>query len=245
MQMPQSVAAADLNDDDLIDLVSANLQGDNLTIFFQTSPGQFPISPNRTLGSSATTNGAYSVAAADLNGDGRRDLVSANSDGNNLTIFFQVSPGQFPSSMTLGNASTTLSPVSVSAADLNGDGRLDLATANRDGNNLTVFFQTNPGQFSLSPDLTLGNPSTTPFPTSVAAADLDGDGLLDLVSSNGQGGNLAVFLQTSPGRFPSTPSFTLQHGLGFAGLVTTADPNSDGQIDLLSVGTGLSAFLAR
>jgi hypothetical protein len=75
-----------------MDLVSANDNGDNLTVFFQLSPGSFGASP-LTLGGFATTNQPHSVTTADLDEDGDPDLVSANSAifsraDSNLTVFF-------------------------------------------------------------------------------------------------------------------------------------------------------------
>ena len=196
---PFSVATADLDGDGDQDLVSANQFGDNLTVFFQLSPGSFAAAP-LALGGSATTNAPVSVAAADLDGDGDQDLVSANEDGSNrlarvlaLTVFFQLEPGSFAAApFALGGSATTNAPVSVAAADLDEDGDQDLVSANFDGNNLTVFFQLSPKSFAAAP-LALGGSATTNFPESVAAADLDGDGDQDLFSANVFGLNLTVF----------------------------------------------------
>ena len=87
---------------------------------------------------------------------------------------------------------TPKDPVSIAAADLNGDGLFDLASANRNSGDVTVFFQRGPGSFDPDP-LVLTDPRAR-VPRSVYAADLDGDGRTDLVSANQATDNLAVHL---------------------------------------------------
>jgi hypothetical protein len=238
---PRSVAAADLEGDGDQDLVSANFAGNNLAVFLQDSPGSFASTP-LTLGS---FGGPYCVASADLDGDGDQDLLSANSTGDKLGVFFQDSPGSFVSTGTLGGFQVTNGPFSVAAADLDGDGDLDPVSANRVGDSLTVFFQTEAGSFASTP-LTLGSSATIDGPFSVAAADLDGDGDHDLACANLVGHDLAVFLQESPGSFASAP-------LLLGGFPTTAGPssvsvadlNADGDQDLASAnldGDDLTVF---
>jgi hypothetical protein len=197
------------------------------------------------LGGSLVTNAPCSIAAADLDGDGDQDLVSANQEGRSLTVFFQLSSGSFSAPLVLGGLGVTDLPVSVAAADLDGDGDQDLVSANREGHNLTVFFQLSPGIFQASP-LALGGPGVTNGPFSVAAADVDGDGDRDLVSANELGDNLTVFFQLSPGSFQAFPLT-----LGGSGVtngprsVAAADVDGDGDQDLVSAnseGHNLTVF---
>ncbi|MCI0588938.1 MAG: VCBS repeat-containing protein, partial [Planctomycetes bacterium] len=188
---PTSIAAGDLDGDGDFDLASVNLFGGALTVFLQDSPGFFA-SSSLILGGPTTTDRPTSLAPADFDGDGDLDLASANAGGPNLTVFFQESPRAFATSpLILGGSGTTDSPTSLAAADLDGNGHLDLASANGGGSNLTVFFQESPRIYA-SPPLILGGPGTTDGPSSLVAADLNGDGQLDLASANGGGSNLTV-----------------------------------------------------
>jgi hypothetical protein len=232
---PFSVAFADLDADGDLDLVSANAFGSNMTVFFQTSPGTFASTP-LALGGFGVTSGAISVVAADLDGDGDLDLASANESGrgNDLTVFFQTSPGSFAVPIALGGPGLTDRASSVTAADLDEDGDLDLVSANASRSNMTVFFQTSPGSYDGVP-LSLGGFGVTSGAFSVAAADLDGDGDLDLVSANPSGNNLTAFFQTSPGSFDAAPLVLGGPSVTVRPIfVCAANLDGDGDLDLVS-----------
>jgi hypothetical protein len=67
------------------------------------------------------------VAAADLNGDGKPDLVTANGNGNTVSVLLSNGNGSFAAKV---DYPTGLVPVAVAAADLDGDGKPDLAVTN-------------------------------------------------------------------------------------------------------------------
>jgi hypothetical protein len=94
---------------------------------------------------------------------------------------------------------------------------------------LTVFLQTGAGVFDPVPSLTLRNAATTNGPSAVAVADLDGNGSADLVSASNFSDTLAVFFQTGPGVFDTTPSLTLRDPGGMTdGAVDLAAADLDG-----------------
>ncbi|MGK0350877.1 MAG: hypothetical protein ACJAYX_001553 [Planctomycetota bacterium] len=223
---PQHIVAADLNGDGLLDLVSANKDSDDLFVIYQTAPGVFDDNNPRVLNTGLDSE-PQGVAAADLNGDGRLDLVSANGLSDRLMVFFQSASGVLPTTANLVLEPGDF-PRDVAGADLNGDGLLDIVSANDFAGTLTVFFQgPAPGAFNTTPDRTL---PTGGRPLATVAADLDGDGDIDLVSSTAATFELAVFYQTSPG------NFTLLDRLPVGGRpesVRAADLDDDGDVDLV------------
>ena len=101
----------------------------------------------------STGTGPYSVTSADLNGDGKLDLFTADFESNTASIFLGNGNGTFQNRTTVMTGS---GPLSVTTGDLNGDGVLDLVTANSDSNTISIFSaQTTQGRgglldFSLS-----------------------------------------------------------------------------------------------
>ena len=140
------------------------------------------------------------MVPADVNGDGKMDLVlvanKTTSSGvlvmtNNGTGGFTVS-GYYP----VGN-----SPYALVAADVNGDGALDVITVNHGDNTLTVLTNNGAGVYGFNTTLNVGS-----GPESLTAADINGDGRMDLIAGNWNDGTVSVL--TNAGAF--VPSLTLR-----------------------------------
>jgi hypothetical protein len=137
---PQSFAAADVNGDGKIDLITGNNNDNTVTVLTNSGNGGF----GRT-DYSLSGNEPMSVAIADVNGDGRPDIICADYAYSSGTLFVLTNSGGgvFGSNtiVTVGNG-----PYSVTAADVNNDGKLDLISANQNqgSGNLSVLFNTSP-----------------------------------------------------------------------------------------------------
>jgi hypothetical protein len=237
----QSVAIADVDGDGWMDIVSVNDDGDALSVFFQIGPRVFHPDPLALLVPGETPS-PQSVVAADVDGDGDQDLVSANQN-HTLTVLLQSGPGdphpQFEpqAPLLLGGGYSASLPLAVS--DMDGDGALDLVSGA--GTQAAVFFQEQTGGFDPEP-LVVDWDFAVGLVESLAVADVDGDGDQDLVCANHLASTnlLAVFLQDELGAFEQEPQILEFMGGGFASgpeAVSVADIDGDGSLDLVFAST--------
>jgi uncharacterized protein (TIGR03437 family) len=198
------------------------------------------------------------LAAADLNGDGRPDLVIANRGSNSLTILMNDGRGGFTAlaPFSFGNANpafASLAPIDIIAADLNGDHKTDLIV-------LTITSVPLVQNASVSgPVVLLGNGDGTfqpPQPvsgcgqvTSARVADLNGDGTPDLAITCLIGGFLiptGAFCAILPGNGDGTFGMGTTYELGFTpwAVLALGDFNQDGNIDVAAAsGNNLTVLL--
>jgi len=219
---PIFVATADVNGDGSLDLISANFGANTLTVLTNNGSGAFTTAQTVTVGFGVSSN-PIGVTAADVNGDGSVDLISANYGENTLTVLTNNGRGVFSAAQTLGVGSL---PYAVVAADINNDGYLDLICVNEQySGTLTVLTNNGKGFFSFAQTLNVGS-----FPTSVTAADVNNDGRVDLVSANYGGNSLTVLTNTGSGGFNLAQTLPVGNNPAF---VTAADVNRDGYVDLI------------
>lgn len=221
------VAIGDMNSDGLPDLVSADF---NVSLFLQTAPGTFasPVS--------LYSGGANWVAVGDLNGDGIPDVALTDAVGVKVLmhtgaaagVTFAAPVSVFTQSPNPGISGANL----IAVADVNGDGFNDLVITDPgpvgSPPNVNILLQdsAHPGQF-LAPVAYALSPDS--IPESIAVADLNADGRLDLVI----GGStvVAVLLQSasSPGTFAAAVNYPANN----ATQVAIADANGDGLVDII------------
>ena len=241
---PTQVAVGDFNADGRLDLAvaayadtnSGPSNGTMVSILLGNGDGTFGPHVDYTAGT-----GVAAVVIDDFNKDGKLDLAVVNETcpGANCT------PASF--SVLLGNGDGTFQthqdyvthgrgPFYAMTADFNGDGNADIAVVN--SGSVVVLFGNGDGTFNLA-----GHLYQVPGAYTGTLADVNGDGIVDIVTANPVSSNISVLFGKGDGTF-ETPSNTISRK--YPEFVVAGDFNHDGRIDLVAIniyGEMLTAFL--
>jgi hypothetical protein len=237
---PIDVEVADLDNDGHLDLVTANVLDDDVSIVMGEGGLTFA-APARYLPVGLDPD---DLVLRDFNGDGRQDLAVINR-------FAAPNSSQGNVNVTLGNGDGTFAspprayvlpptPIALDSGDVNGDGRLDLVTANTGDDSISVLL--GQGGDNFAPPTTIAQPHQ---PTALALRDLDADGKLDVAVAN-TAPNVDVRLGTGDGGFGAIDSFAAPAPAPFrSNGVATGDLNGDGAGDLVTTGQNSVAVLLQ
>jgi RHS repeat-associated protein len=252
--MSSTLAVADFNGDGKPDLAIGNPSADYVTIATGNGDGTFTfasrVTPNDSLSSPNGTGAGGSVASADLNGDGKADLVIAGTQSASVTpvdVWFGNGDGTFGSESVYYAGG---GPASISIADLNADGKPDIAVTNfgstaessgagRSGG-VSILLNDGTGHFAGSITYASGAGAT-----SVALADFNQDGTPDLLVADQADNSLTLDAAVGDGTFVAPRDVLVQpptNGSNPPTLVggpqqfsTSRDFNHDGIKDLAVV----------
>jgi dienelactone hydrolase len=203
--------------------------GPSNTIFFPVS-----LPANLRFGAVTFPAGTHpgSVATADLNKDGKLDLVVPDTGSGTVSVLLGNGDGTFkaPITYTVGHG-RNFQFFQVAIGDLNGDGNPDFVVSDFDDNYVSVFLGNGDGTFKSGMIYAVGT-----HPTDVVVADLNGDGKLDLAVTNQNSSNngylpgtVSVLLGNGDGTFQSHIDFDTGQDPNW---VTVGDFNGDGKLDL-------------
>jgi hypothetical protein len=173
----------DLNGDGHADYVVASDQSTATNVFWGNGNGTFQTSPLILV------NNLRSLAVGDLNGDGKPDLVGA-TNANNVVVY-KNNGGSFsaPTSYSSGG----ITPLWITVADTNRDGKLDVVVSNSGSNNIGILLGDGTGALGATNLYTVNQ-----VPQSVAVRDFNNDGVADIAIVGSNDRSLAVLLNTTP-----------------------------------------------
>jgi FG-GAP-like repeat len=212
----------DIDGDGDLDVVLSNDTPDPKIVYLNDGKGHFHLGSSYGRAEWETRN----VSVADLNGDGRPDIIVSNrTDHGANYICLNHGKGRFDADCIAFSheSATTITP-----ADFNHDGLIDLAVPNRDGGQSYVYL--------AGPNATFSSLKRIPFGPLDAAirmaevADLDGDGLLDIVAIDERRG-VAIYFGQKDGTFST--GLALDNGKVTPYALALSDLNHDGKIDIV------------
>ena len=195
---PYSVSIGDINLDGKPDLVTANYDSDDVSILLNTTTATTPtFAPQVTF---PTGIDPTSVSIGDINGDGKPDLAVANFKNDTISILLNATDtgAPTPTFATQVTFATGIEPTSVSIGDINGDGKPDLAVANRGSASASILLNTTA---TGAPSPTFADQVFFPTgtgPRAVSILDINGDGKPDLAVANIGSDNASILLNTTP-----------------------------------------------
>ncbi|MDB5271012.1 MAG: hypothetical protein JWP58_4052 [Hymenobacter sp.] len=231
-----SLVLGDLDGDGDLDFAAANRETGTISVRLNDGTGTF--SAPGTGPEVAVGLEPASLALGDVDRDGDLDLLCANAGSNSVSIRLNNGTAAFAAA-TAPDIAVGNGPYGLTVGDIDGDGDLDVLTANRNEGTASVRLNDGSGGFTAPPSN--ANPAVVFAPTSVALGDIDGDGDLDLLnaSTNTNAGNYGVSIRlndglgsfTSPPTIPNTVTLS---GISTTGLVTS-DVDGDGDLDLLAI----------
>ncbi len=223
----QGLAAADINSDGKLDLVATNGNDNTVSVLLGNGDGTFQTQKTFTTASGSAGQNPNGIVVADVNKDGKPDLVVSCKNGG-ISVLLGNGDGTFQAPLTFASAGGT--PHGLAVADVNRDGNLDVVVA---ADNATVYLGNGNGTFNTPVAF------SAPFANSVAIRDINGDKNPDLVLSDPHDSTLWVLLGNGNGTFKAAVGHAVDW---FPDSVVLADFNNDGLLDF-AVGNQSAPFL--
>ncbi|CAF3884838.1 unnamed protein product [Rotaria sp. Silwood1] len=220
---PQHICTVDLNNDNRIDIVTANLGSDSVGVLLGYGDGNF--TPATTYSAGIGSSPRF-VVVKDIDNDSHLDIISANR-GSSIGVFFGYGNGSFASVMTYSTGMGSF-PASVAVGDVNNDNQLDIVVSIINPDGIVVFQAHNKTTFSMIMFYSTGYDSA---PVSIALADFDNDNQLDIVVANSRANNVCILFGLRNGTFGRQRTYeTGSESLPYFVVVT--DFNHDNQLDI-------------
>jgi hypothetical protein len=216
----RNATAADLNGDDLPDIIVANRTGDRPGgnfICLNRGGGRFDADCDAFSHESTTT-----ITPADVNGDGRVDLIVPHREGGQSGVLVNDGRARFEKRIPFGWPDAAIRV--AEATDLNKDGRVDIVAIDERRGAFVTF-----GEAGNTFSAAVAISSTKAMPYALGVGDLNADGNIDVIVGHVEAPSIAYFNDGSGRRFTAVP-FGDDKGTAYGFAV--ADLNRDGQADI-------------
>ncbi|KPJ58374.1 MAG: hypothetical protein AMJ46_14285, partial [Latescibacteria bacterium DG_63] len=221
-----SVYACDLDGDGDNDVLSASLKDDKIAWYENLGGGNFGDPADNQQVISTQADGAYSVYACDLDGDGDNDVLSASSKDDKIAWYENLEGGTFGGQQVISAQADGAR--SVYASDLDGDGDNDVLSASNFDDKIAWYENSSDGTFGPQQVI-----STQEYgANSVYASDLDGDGDSDVLSTSNDDNKIVWFENLGGGTFGSR--WVISNQVFRPTSVYASDLDGDGDKDVLS-----------
>lgn len=226
----RGLATADVNGDGLLDILAVGSGASNVYIFKNTSTGgtiSFAAAVSYPLG-----YGGFNVATADFDGDGLLDIVVPNNNKISVLRNTMTTNGTISYAARQDFNINATDPRGVVVGDIDGDGKIDIASANFSGNVSVLKNQSTLGNINFAASIEFATVANCSYLT---LADFDGDGKHDIASTSENTYTYQLLLNTST---TSAISFATVQSNNLGGTQNASRPLSsdidgDGKIDLI------------
>jgi len=234
----EQIVTSDIDADGRPDIILSNYFESTVSVLLNKSEaGQIAFYPKKDF----PYGGGNASNVIDMNGDGKPDLISISITNFRMTVA--------PNTSTNGRIAfgTPLSlpmtyPHGLATADIDGDGKPDIAALEADGNVVSLFRNTSTGALSFDKRIDLPTGQT---PVCVNFSDLDGDGQPDMIVACSQDGKLIAYKNVStPGKISFSPGVDFVTGT-YPNTFAIADMDLDGKPDVIATSGNTGIAILR
>jgi hypothetical protein len=191
------VSAADLDGDGKEDLVVTNAVANSVSVLLGNGNGTFQPQTIYPVGFDP-----YSMTIAELSGDGDWDIVTANRGDNTVSVLLGNGNGTFQPEQVYPSGSA---PRGVAVADFDGAGNVDIVNTNQGDDTATILWNNGDGTFTSEQGEAAPAPTLRPF--QIVVADLNGDGLPDIITADRSDNSVGVLLANADGSFQTRETY--------------------------------------